>query len=292
MTATTAGDTLDRMIAGTARPLATALVLLLACGPTSNLDTGSSSDPQETTQGTTTQGASSSPTASTASTVDPSSTTDAAPTTGSNSTGSAMTSTTFPTTSGPLDLPGPGCGDFVCDEAELASCACPLDCGGCALPQGLQGCPAEWVGGSAVKGMTKFGPLDGHTAFFGWKGFGDTQWSDLRLFIFDSSVDLDEAKKDPHASQFFGLVLFPLWDQPEWINQGVVDGSVIHPNGGETHQALLTVQGTAGNWQQFDPMDPPRLIGTIQTAAPNPEQTEGPFDAVFCENFNSFVIAE
>ncbi len=272
--------------------MAVALVLLLACGPKSNLDGDSASTTQEsssdgaTATGTVTTGPS--PTTAPNPTSGPSTTTGPNTTTGPVTTSSAMTDT-FPLDIGVSTF----CGDFICDEAELASCTCPEDCGSCALPQGLQGCPTDWFGGSAVKGMTPFGALDGHTAFFAWTGLGDISFSVLRLFIFDTSVDLDAAKQDPYGNVSFALRLEPPWNQPEWLNnQGIIWGTITRNDDSVGHQALLTIQGSAGNWQQFDPNDPPRLLGLVQAAGPNREPIEGPFDGVYCEAFNSIVIPE
>lgn len=270
-------------------------MLLLACGPKSNLDTDGDSTSQDsssqnsssqevtsqdvTSQGTTSQGTTSAPT------------TTAPTTTAPNPTSSATTDTG----SVPLDFGTPPfCGDGACDEDELASCSCTMDCGGCSLPPGVQtGCPTTWTGGSAVTGMTTFGPLDGHTAFFGWFGTGDTAWSELRLYIYDAKVDLEAAKNDPFSGVHFSLKLSPPWAQPDWLNKGVVDGAVVSAGKSDAHQALLEITGTAGNWQQADPNDPPRLLGMIHPSSPDdPQPLEGPFDAAFCWSFVEFVIPE
>ena len=160
------------------------------------------------------------------------------------------------------------------------------DCDSCALPPGLWDCPADWSGGSAVAGTTAFGLFDGQTAFFGWNGLGDTSWSELRLFVYDISVDLDAAKANPNSEVPFSLQLSPGWNQPEWVNQGIVDGKFVQNDETSEHKVLLEVTGTAGNWQHFDPKDPPRLLGMVHPTDPDaPKLVEGPFDAVFCDNF-------
>jgi hypothetical protein len=124
-------------------------------------------------------------------------------------------------------------------------------------------------------------------------GFGDTQFSELRLFVFDASVDLEAAKKEPFSGTHFSLRLSPPWNQPEWVNKGVVDGAVVRDGINDSRQALLIVTGTAGNWQQSDPDDPPRLLGEIQPADANdPSPLAGPFDAVFCDAFVDIIIPE
>ncbi len=185
------------------------------------------------------------------------------------------------------------CGDGVCDFEESQQCLCVADCG-CALPQPLiSGCPAVWSGGSAVVGMTSFGPFDGHTAFFGWNGDGTTVWSDLQIFIYDATADLEAAKQQPFLSDAYAVALFPFWKQPEWVSQGVVSTWAIKGNESNDHESQLNITGTAGNWQRLDPNDPPRLLGEILPTGPDgPLSVKGSFDAVFCDAFVSQIISE
>lgn len=186
------------------------------------------------------------------------------------------------------------CGDGSCSMEESEACSCMDDCGGCPLPAALlSGCPAVWSGGSSVAGMTSFGPFDGHTAFFAWEGFGDDSWSTLRLLVFDAAADLDAAKKAPWSTEFYVLQLSPEWNHPEWVNKGFVDGGFFQNDKFSAHHPLLEVTGTAGNWQNADPNDPPRLLGVIVPSDPNdPQSVKGSFDAVFCDAFISQVIPE
>ncbi len=167
------------------------------------------------------------------------------------------------------------------------------DCEACALPQGLSGCPVEWTGGSAVAGMTDFGPFNGQTAFFGWQGVGNTEHSALRLFVYDASVDLEAAKNDPFSQVPFALHFETFWDQSVWINKGNMNGLFTRDDQTDEYPAILEISGTAGNWQQSDPSDPPRLLGTISPKSPDDLQVvAGPFDAVFCDRFIDQVFPE
>ncbi len=203
------------------------------------------------------------------------------------------TTTAVPATSdAPLDTGAmPFCGDGSCDLEE-SQCSCPDDCGGCELPPPLvSGCPAVWSGGSAVVGMTSFGPFDGHTAFFGWNGGGNTSWSELQIFIYDATADLEAAKQNPWSGQPYALELFPGWHQPEWVSQGVVSTWAFKGGVNTQHEVQLNITGTAGNWQRLDPNDPPRLLGEILPTALD-LSVKGSFDAVFCDAFTSQIIPE
>lgn len=253
-------------------------MLLLACGPKSNLEDDSASTADDTSGPVTSTG--------------PAMTATSSPTTATT----AMTSDGPTSTTGVVpDMGATGvCGDGVCDDAEARDCFCQEDCGGCSLPEAVVfGCPAAWVGGSAVIGETKFGAFTGHTAFFAWLGVGNTAWSELRLFILDVTVDAEAAKKEVWSDALFALKLSPPWNQPDWVNQGIVDGAIVRDGQSSPHQALLEITGTAGNWQQFDPNDPPRLLGVIHPAAPNdPKPVDGAFDAAFCDSFVNKVFVE
>lgn len=213
-------------------------------------------------------------------------------TSGPDVTSEAMTGTSAPATSGvAIDLGTSSvCGDGVCSLDE--ECFCLDDCPSCQLPAGLVGCPAAWSGGSKVTGSTAFGEFTGETAFFGWNGIGDARWSDLQLFIYDGSVDLDAAKANPWSSEWSALQLFTSWSQPQWVNKDTVQGVVTRMGESADVLAVLAVTGTAGNWQRMDPNDPPRLLGMIEDLPGDPLVLSGPFDAVFCDAFVTQVFPE
>ncbi len=234
-------------------------------------------------------------------------TTTAATTNATNATTvTTTTATTGPTTittSGPTTVtvtsattaPPGFCGDGVCDpDFGEDGCNCPDDCYDCSLPQPLlQGCPTDWHGGSQVVAGTDFGPLDGVTAYFAWEGFGGTSWSELRLYIFDASVDPMMATQDPWSGDPFSLRLSPPWNYDAWLNSGVVGGWYQRAWAYQDITAFVEVFDRQGNWDIYDPTDPPRLLGWVSPADEfDPSAPSGPFDAVFCDALISMVIAE
>ena len=48
----------------------------------------------------------------------------------------------------------------------------------------------------------------------------------------------------------------------------------------------VVIDELAGNWAAHDPADPPRLVGKLQGG------TDGPFDAVYCDDLDVFIIPE
>lgn len=281
-----------------ARLAAAALTLALACTDRPIVDgesetatvTGAVSDP---TIGPMTTAATAATSATSASTVT-TTTATSGPTTVSTSGPATVTASAAATSA--TTLPPGFCGDGVCDsDFGEDGCNCSADCYGCPLPPPLlQGCPAAWHGGSAVTADTAtFGPFDGATAYFAWEGFGETSWSELRLLIFDASIDHQTATSDPWSGESYALRLSPPWNYDQWLGADLVGGWYQRMWEYQDVTAFLEITGRAGNWDVIDPGDPPRLLGWVTPADEfDPNAPSGPFDAVFCDAFISMVIPE
>jgi hypothetical protein len=63
---------------------------------------------------------------------------------------------------------------------------------------------------------------------------------------------------------------------------------------GEMFEVRVQVDQMLGNWDEFDPNDPPRLAGSLDGVAAQDPATvfAGEFEAVYCGYLNEFVIAE
>lgn len=158
------------------------------------------------------------------------------------------------------------------------------------IPEAVDGCPAQWSGGSAVTASGEGGSLDGATAFFGWTGPGPYN-PYLTLVVADVVADLEAVKNDglwqPTDAGTPKLMVETSIDYQDWIGVNPADARLVQPGRQETEfKVQVTVSGRLGDWTMLDPADPPRLVGELATTDPNAATSVlGPFDAVFCNDF-------
>lgn len=150
------------------------------------------------------------------------------------------------------------------------------------------GCPQAWSDGSAVIGASEGGPLEGTTAFFGWRG-GNVGFAELVLVVLAATSDVEAAKQDGIWGEDGGRPKAILFTDScyNWIRESS-PAAILYDGGGGMSEGIveLDVQGRLGNWVTSDPADPPRLHGTIKSSDPNAAVVlDGPFEAAFCENF-------
>ncbi|HEY0138076.1 MAG TPA: hypothetical protein VGB85_28515 [Nannocystis sp.] len=198
-----------------------------------------------------------------------------------------------------VDNPKLGADAVAAFEAQVTHkhlCAGDMvDCG-ClgAYPDAIdEGCADAWSGGSAVVASGKAGALDGTTAFFGYRSFGNDRW--LTLVVLDTAADIATAIDDgTYYTSDAGAPKLVFETQrlyDDWIGVSTEYAELSQPGGSQTSfQVQVTVTGRLGNWLMTDPTDPPRLIGEFATIDPNAATSvQGSFDAAFCEDFVSQI---
>jgi len=150
----------------------------------------------------------------------------------------------------------------------------------------VQGCPAAWSGGSGVEAVGEGAPLKGTTAFFGWLGAAGDYW--LALVVLDASADVALAKGAGLHAPSGGpkLVIKTDLDFPQWIGGRPALASLFAADLSATELEVdVEVSGRLGDWANFDPADPPRLVGTLASDPQGATVVSGPFEAVFCDAF-------
>jgi hypothetical protein len=158
-----------------------------------------------------------------------------------------------------------------------------------------QGCATTFRGGSAVTATGVGGPLSGVTALFGWLSENDPKDPVLALYVFDSEADVDAAiaggvLESPESAKpqlrFVGARPYH-----SWIGADTGTALLLQPNedsvGG---QVTVTISERLGDWLTFDPENPPRLVGSIETPDPDAQTTVvGPFEAAYCGAFTVVI---
>jgi len=172
---------------------------------------------------------------------------------------------------------------------DIVDCTCIDE-----LPRSVtNGCPSSWEGGSAVIGASTVGPLNGVTAFFGWAG-SNYYYTSLILVIVDSDADVESAKKGGVWGEQMGTpkaILRPDRSYFSWIGAAPAPVTIINSSGESASATVeLDIQGRLGAWGSSNPDDPPRLYGEIKGSDPNADVVlDGPFDAVFCDDFTLYL---
>ena len=170
-------------------------------------------------------------------------------------------------------------------ETDAVSSSTTADPGSEAPPALLgDDCPENWAGGDVV-GEAAIGGLTGTTALFAYIRCQDTsQGPDafaariLTLRIFDASVDYATATSG--AGNRLEIDTSWYWHAGGWLRDDYATGLLYVDGDHVVLPVKVDVQAMAGDWQTFDPEDPPRLVGAIMSDDPSGPQ--GSFDAAFC----------
>jgi hypothetical protein len=154
----------------------------------------------------------------------------------------------------------------------------------------LAGCPLDAPPGTLVEGPTVFGQFTSQRAYFAWNGAGEPYAPRLVLLSpgADAAAELAEVTGDS------GLVLDHQYISTDSLFEEGWLGTwetlaTIHDKGMSAYPRepdAVKITELAGNWDAFDPADPPRLVGTVEGAI------SGPFNAVFCDKLIGIIIPE
>ncbi|MCY1069904.1 hypothetical protein OV090_34500 [Nannocystis sp. RBIL2] len=155
---------------------------------------------------------------------------------------------------------------------------------------GLFGCTLEAPAGTMVSGTSTIGPFAAQRAWFGFSGFGEEPFMPVLMFV-SPAADPASELQDKNGSSgpiFWGDVFSDPFREGGWIGTWPVSASVFAQGmlGEVARPDAVVIDELAGNWAEHDPADPPRLVGSLQGGI------AGPFDAVFCDKLNVFIIPE
>ncbi|MDC0666984.1 hypothetical protein [Nannocystis radixulma] len=155
---------------------------------------------------------------------------------------------------------------------------------------GLHGCVLDAPPGTMVSGTSELGPFAAQRAYFGWIGFSGDPFQPLILFVSpeaDPAVEV-ELTNGSTGAILHGFVGTDPFDEGGWIGTWGTSLEIFDKGQlvSATRPDAVVIEALAGNWDEFDPADPPRLLGKLQGAI------AGPFDAVFCDELIDEVIPE
>lgn len=158
-------------------------------------------------------------------------------------------------------------------------------------PPGLVGCTVTAPPGTLVSGDTQFGPFVGDRAYFGILTANvPGPLSPSFLFLSkeaDAATELDQLSGESGAILFEHANTDPFNDGEGWIGTWPYFGQLIFQNQVDFPGGLtVTIESLAGNWDVPDPDDPPRVLGTLNG------KISGPFDAVYCNKVDIFILVE
>lgn len=140
-----------------------------------------------------------------------------------------------------------------------------------------EGCPAAWPY-SKIRGPSPDGAEDFDFAMFGYTtyfpGEGES-YSGPQLRFFKDGVDYSM----PHLNVWELAFAEPKAWLGEYMTKVHRDPGDA-PGSTESYDAIVEICSFAGNWQAYDPSDPPRLLGQIRAQGSG---YQGTFDAVFCD---------
>lgn len=155
---------------------------------------------------------------------------------------------------------------------------------------GLSGCTLDGPAGTMVSGSSSLGPFMAQRAYFGYSGSLDETYTPVLLFV---SPEADPALEVVTQNGTSGAVLYAYvhsdpFAEGGWIGTWPLSAHVYDaPDAGELARPdAIVFDARAGNWDEHDPLDPPRLVGSLQGAI------AGPFDAVFCDKLSDMIINE
>ncbi len=143
-----------------------------------------------------------------------------------------------------------------------------------------EGCPAAWPY-SKIRGPGPSGEDDfvhavfGYTTYYPGEDFESYGGPQLRFFM-DS---IDPGSPTVHVwelgygelNEWLGEYSTQIWYNPNDA-----------PGEDHTYDAIIEICSYAGNWQAYDPADPPRLLGQMRAQGSG---FQGTFDAVFCDDW-------
>jgi hypothetical protein len=207
-------------------------------------------------------------------------------TTGAETTTTASTTTTAGTSTGP-DPDDGGDGPRF-DLGELPDLLLPP-------PSWPEDCPTEWGPGTWIQGTAPWGEFTGNRAWFGVR-LGDPQQQVPRIYVLGKDADvaqnLSELEENGAATTGPGFTTEPAWPWPDWQNTAE-EGAVMVADGQEGWALVqLTISGRVGNWDEWDPEDPMRLLGSVEWVEGEMFGMSGQFDAAYCAKLNHFVWGE
>ncbi|WP_434427277.1 hypothetical protein [Nannocystis pusilla] len=224
------------------------------------------------------------PDTSTASTAITATTADTADTTiTSTTTDAASTAVTATTTDGTSST-----GDVSATDSSEGTTMAPRPLPGL---EGFTGCPFDAPPGTLVQGPSVFGQFTAQRAYFGWLA-ATTPYSP-RLVFLSPEADAATELAEPWPMGNSGLVVAHWVESDSILEEGWIGTwetmATIHDKGMTgfpPEPDSVKITELAGNWDAFDPADPPRVVGTVEGAI------SGPFDAVFCDKLVAIIIPE
>ncbi|PCC67808.1 hypothetical protein SAMN02745121_02444 [Nannocystis exedens] len=155
---------------------------------------------------------------------------------------------------------------------------------------GLSGCTLEAPAGTMVSGSSSLGPFAAQRAWFGYVGFDEEPFTPVLMFVSpaaDPATELQD-KNGSSGPILFADVSTDPFLEGSWVGTWPMSANVFAQGmlGELARPDAVVIDDLAGNWSSFDPADPPRLVGSLQGGI------AGPFDAVFCDKLNVFIIPE
>lgn len=152
-------------------------------------------------------------------------------------------------------------------------------------PPGLVGCTLA-APGTAFAGQTTLGPFTGDRAYFGGE-IVDGELAVPTLMLLSPGADAATELSNPQGATgpiITGTVFSMGYDA--WIGAWQLSSLVLDGGQSGSVSVTVTIEQLAGDWDAADPADPPRLVGSLAG------DLVGPFDAVYCDELDSEVIAE
>lgn len=149
---------------------------------------------------------------------------------------------------------------------------------------GLVGCALDAPPGTALAGPSDFGPFTADRAYFGIR-VHPSGLTPILLFVAPGADPAEEVAVEYGDSLGeTGLVMrgeldlrtADVSDWPgTWLGRLPVYSDGAYSSLEEEHTVVLSEY--LGDWDAFDPADPPRIRGTVEGTV------DGSFDAVFCD---------
>jgi len=162
------------------------------------------------------------------------------------------------------------------------------------LSPNLTYCPLDWPGSGTIAGTTPMGPFSGAYARFGWVGcygYADTP----ELVILADETALVAAMAEDFSYYNWGARPFPAlrfglphpdagWETEGWTGETMWSVTLYATNGvdeEDVHQGTVTVSMSVAVQATVDPVEVPRIVGTLSVAGDGWDLA-GTFDAAYC----------
>ncbi len=155
----------------------------------------------------------------------------------------------------------------------------------------VDACATGWGPGTWVEGVTPSGAFFGNRSWLGMALPFEPGW--LRVVILGTNADvaknLEEAEQGGFPATGPAVVLETEWPFGDWIGQGEVPAVIIQDGQPTWIDVRLSVDQMLGNWDEWDPDDPPRIRGVVGFAEGESFGFDGQFDAAYCGAFHKGV---